>query len=73
MMVLYPIDTLKVQCQAKGVGVRTAVACLRASNPGPLQMLRAMYAGGGSTAAISAVIGALYLVSFLQTQRWLSR
>ncbi|KAK9821778.1 hypothetical protein WJX81_000955 [Elliptochloris bilobata] len=69
-LVLYPLDTLTVQCQAGGLGVRGALAALRAQQLGPTGTLRALYAGCGPTVACSVVIGAVYLCSFYHTKRW---
>ena len=73
IVVLYPVDTLKVQCQAQGARVGDVISCLRAQNLGPLQLLRTLYAGCGSAATCSAVIGAVYLVTFFHAKRMLSR
>lgn len=71
--VMYPMDTIKVQCQAQGTCVSGVLACLQARQLGPLQTLRAMYAGCGSSALCSTVIGAVYLVAFYQTKGLLTR
>jgi hypothetical protein len=73
LVVTYPIDTVKVLCQAQGTGVGSVVSCLRAQNLGPGRLLGTMYAGCGAAAACSVLIGAAYLVSFYHLQRVLTR
>ena len=73
IIVMYPMDTLKVQCQAQGSCVRGVLSGLRARHLGPVQTLRSMYAGCGSAATCSAIIGAAYLVTFYHTKGLLTR
>ena len=73
LVVTYPIDTVKVLCQAQGASVGSVVSCLRARNLGPWRLLGTMYAGCGAAAACSVLIGAAYLVSFYHLQRMMTR
>ena len=67
--VLYPMDTLKIQCQAHSLGSRAAWAAIVSKHAGPGQLMRSMYAGCGSQVVCSAAIGAVYLVSFFQLKQ----
>ena len=69
ILALYPMDTLKIQCQAHSLGSRAAWASIVSRHQGPAQLLRSMYAGCGSAIFCSAAIGAVYLVSFFQLKR----
>lgn len=73
LVCLYPVDTLKVLCQAQGTGVGGVVLCLRARNLGPARLLSTLYAGCGAAAVASVLIGSAYLVSFYHLQRMMTR
>ena len=73
IFVLYPMDTLKIQCQAHSLGGRAAWALILSKNAGPRQLMRSMYAGCGSQVVCSAAIGAVYLVSFFQLKQTFRR
>ena len=73
IFVLYPMDTLKIQCQAHSLGGRAAWALILSKNAGPRQLMRSMYAGCGSQVVCSAAIGAVYLVSFFQLKQMFRR
>lgn len=59
-----------MQCQAGSLGVRGALAALRARRLGAAGTVRALYAGCAPTVACSALIGAVYLCSFYYMRRW---
>ncbi len=69
ILVFYPMDTLKIQCQAHSLGSRAAWASIVSRHNGPVQLLRSMYAGCGSQVCCSAAIGAVYLLSFFQLKK----
>ena len=71
--VLYPMDTLKIQCQAHSLGSKAAWASIVSKHAGPGQLMRSMYAGCGSQVVCSAAIGAVYLVSFFQLKQMFRR
>ena len=73
IFVLYPMDTLKIQCQAHSLGGRAAWALILSKNAGPRQLMRSMYAGCGSQVVCSAAIGSVYLVSFFQLKQMFRR
>ena len=73
IFVLYPMDTLKIQCQAHSLGSRAAWASIVSKHAGPGQLIRSMYAGCGSQVVCSAAIGAVYLVSFFQLKQMFRR
>ena len=73
IFVLYPMDTLKIQCQAHSLGGRAAWALILSKNAGPRQLMRSMYAGCGSQVVCSAAIGAVYLVSFFELKQMFRR
>jgi solute carrier family 25 S-adenosylmethionine transporter 26 len=67
LVALYPLDTLKVQCQARGCSAGTALT--RTLALGPTAALRTLYAGMGGAAAGAAAIGSLYLLTFYAAKR----
>lgn len=68
LAVLYPLDTIKVRCQAQGANAGTVLQELRGMGC-KISTVRALYAGMGSAALCSAVIGAFYLLSFYTVKR----
>jgi hypothetical protein len=67
VVVLYPLETIKVKCQAEGVGAATAVRAVLAS--GPRSALRALYSGIGAAAICSVIVGAVHYASFCMSKR----
>lgn len=65
---LYPLDTLKVRCQANGQGAGPALRELLAHGLHE-KTIRQLYAGLGSAAACSALIGAAHLLVFYGAKR----
>lgn len=66
---LYPLDTVKVVCQAGDCAPRAALAALiPAGTPAPAA-LAALYRGCGGAAVAAAAVGAVYLVSFEAARR----
>ncbi|EFJ47173.1 hypothetical protein VOLCADRAFT_105233 [Volvox carteri f. nagariensis] len=63
ILVLYPLDTVKVRCQASG---ETAAVVLRRllSNGVNLKLLRKLYAGALGAAACAVVVGAVHFASY---------
>jgi hypothetical protein len=68
LVALYPLDSLKVLCQARGAPAAAVLAELRRSGR-PAAALRSLYAGCGSAALCSAAIGAVYLLAFYSARR----
>ncbi|PRW33110.1 mitochondrial carrier [Chlorella sorokiniana] len=68
LVVLYPLDSLKVLCQARGSSTGAVLAELRALGCSG-RALRQLYAGCGSAALCSAAIGAVYLLAFYSAKR----
>ena len=68
LVVLYPLDSLKVLCQARGASTGAVLAELRALGCSG-RALRQLYAGCGSAALCSAAIGAMYLLTFYSAKR----
>ncbi|KAK9809175.1 hypothetical protein WJX72_010841 [[Myrmecia] bisecta] len=58
---LYPLDTIKVKCQAQGAGMATVIRQFYAMGMRK-STLKALYAGMGPSALCSCFIGAVYLV-----------
>ena len=68
LLLLYPLDTLKVRCQAAGNGTVQVLndvfsTGFKRSN------IRHLYAGAGSAALCSAIIGAAHLLVFYAVKR----
>lgn len=59
---------LQVRCQAQGANAGVILRELRAMGPS-MRTLRTLYAGMGSSALCSAVIGAFYLLAFYTVKR----
>lgn len=56
---LFPLDTLKVHCQARSIGIRVAISQIFVK--GPLAGVKSLYAGVGTAAIGAAVVGAVHL------------
>lgn len=67
LVAFYPLDTIKVKCQAGSISVRQALRETMAL--GPAAALRTLYAGMGSTALGAAAIGSIYLLTFYAAKR----
>lgn len=67
LVALYPLDTIKVKCQAANIGAGQAIRETLAL--GPSNAIRTLYAGMGSTALGAAAIGSLYLLTFYAAKR----
>lgn len=65
--VLYPLETLKVKCQAEGVAAAAALSAML--HAGPLGAARQLYAGVGAAALCSVVVGAVHYASFCVSKR----
>jgi solute carrier family 25 (mitochondrial S-adenosylmethionine transporter), member 26 len=67
VMALYPLDTIKVQSQARSAGtiavLRDMLSC------GPSIAVRRLYAGVGSATLGAAAMGSIYLVAFYGAKR----
>lgn len=59
LVALFPLDTLKVQCQARSISIRVAMCQILMQ--GPLAGIKSMYAGVGTAAIGAAVVGAVHL------------
>jgi hypothetical protein len=67
LVALYPLDTIKVQVQARGSSTLAVLFDLSAA--GPAAAARRLYAGCGSAAVGAAALGSLYLVTFFAAKR----
>eukprot|EP00890_Picochlorum_soloecismus_P003030 jgi/Picsp_1/3728/NSC_06564-R1_uncoupling protein ucp-4 solute carrier family 25 member 27 variant 1 len=65
---LYPLDTLKVQCQARSTSLATALRFI--FGHGPRTAISMFYAGVGSATVGAAVVGALHLSIYHFWKRW---
>ena len=71
---LYPLDTIKVRCQAAGIGGLQAFADLQALHKGNLPaLLSALYAGALPATLLSILVGSVHYCTFCTTHRVLSR
>lgn len=66
--VLYPLDTLKVRCQASGCGV-AAILKDMLRNGITISVMQQLYAGVVSASICSVAIGSLYYLTFCAAQR----
>jgi hypothetical protein len=66
--VLYPLDTIKVRCQATGSSARQVVAGLLRQGL-TAQVLQQLYAGVVSASLCSVAVGSLYYLSFCTAKR----
>lgn len=74
MALLYPLDTVKVRCQAGGISSRKALANLYSSTGGNWSaMFAALYAGILPGMALSVVVGSVHYACFCATRRALGR
>ncbi|WPT12529.1 Mitochondrial RNA-splicing protein MRS3 [Picochlorum sp. SENEW3] len=64
---LFPLDTLKVQCQAKSVSLSTALKHI--VQQGPRTAVRLLYAGAGTAAFGGTIVGALHLSVYYYWKR----
>ena len=67
LVAFYPLDTIKVKCQAGSIPVKQALQ--ETLSLGPAAALRTLYAGMGSTALGAAAIGSIYLLTFYAAKR----
>jgi solute carrier family 25 (mitochondrial S-adenosylmethionine transporter), member 26 len=67
LIALYPLDTLKVLCQARGASTGAVLASLMAA--GPSAATAALYAGVGSAAMGAAAVGSVYFLAFQMMRR----
>lgn len=65
--VLYPLETIKVKCQADGVSA--AVAVQQMFGKGPFPAMRQLYSGMGAAAFCSIIVGAVHYASFCMSKR----
>ncbi|KIY98003.1 hypothetical protein MNEG_9958 [Monoraphidium neglectum] len=68
---LYPLDTIKVRCQAQGVPARVVIAAL--SRLGPRAAAAQLFAGARQAAVASVLVGAVHFMSFCSAKRLVSR
>lgn len=70
--VLYPLDTIKVRCQATGCSVGSVVKDLLGGGLN-IRVFQQLYAGVVSASICSVAIGSLYYVSFCMSKRFAHR
>ncbi|KAF6263660.1 mitochondrial carrier domain-containing protein [Scenedesmus sp. NREL 46B-D3] len=67
---VYPLDTVKVRCQAAGLSSRQVLAQLQRSTGGSwAALIAALYAGALPAVPLSVLVGAVHYVSFCTTRR----
>ncbi len=67
LLSLFPLDTLKVHCQARSVSLQQALAAVL--RQGPVVAVRSLYAGVGTAAIGAAIVGAVHLSVFKYWKR----
>lgn len=67
LVAMYPVDTVKVQCQAHSTSAAHVLQEL--FRLGPAVACRKLYAGVGSAAIVAAAMGSLYLFAFYSVKR----
>ncbi len=63
ILLLYPVETIKVRCQTDGMSAAQVVAQMgrQAAQPGGAQLvLKQLYSGIGATAVFSIAVGAIH-------------
>lgn len=74
MALLYPLDTVKVRCQAAGISSRKVLASMYSSTGGNwAAMFPALYAGILPGMALSVLVGSVHYACFCATRRLLGR
>lgn len=68
--VLYPLDTIKVRCQAAGISA-TAVLKELSKHGINMRMMKKLYAGVTGAAATSILVGSLHYVCYCATKRFI--
>ncbi|KAG2497459.1 hypothetical protein HYH03_004614 [Edaphochlamys debaryana] len=68
IVILYPMETIKVRCQADCVGAGVVVRELLKNGWGP-HVVSQLYAGLGSATAFSVVVGAIHWLTFCTAKR----
>ncbi|GIL80177.1 hypothetical protein Vretifemale_9357 [Volvox reticuliferus] len=68
IVILYPLETIKVRCQADGISTATVLANMTRNGWGP-QFIQQLYSGIGSAAAFSVVVGAIHWLTFCAAKR----
>lgn len=71
MVLLYPLDTIKVRCQALGQSSSAVVKQLLQTSKGIAALLKSFYAGCMGAALCSIPIGAVHFASFETSKRLL--
>lgn len=67
LLSFFPLDTLKVHCQARSVSLKQALAAVL--RQGPLAAARSLYAGVGTATIGAAIVGAVHLSVFKYWKR----
>ncbi|GFR49742.1 hypothetical protein Agub_g11899 [Astrephomene gubernaculifera] len=68
IILLYPLETIKVRCQSDGISAVAVVSALL-RNGWNAQVVRELYAGLGSATALSVVVGAMHWFTFCAAKR----
>ncbi|KXZ54726.1 hypothetical protein GPECTOR_4g794 [Gonium pectorale] len=69
ILVLYPLDTVKVRCQASGETAAVVVRRLLRKGVN-LQLLQKLYAGALGAAACAVLVGAVHFASYEGSRKW---
>jgi solute carrier family 25 S-adenosylmethionine transporter 26 len=67
LLSFFPLDTLKVHCQARSMNLQQALAAVL--RQGPVVAVRSLYAGVGTAAIGAAIVGAVHLSVFKYWKR----
>eukprot|EP00198_Chlamydomonas_reinhardtii_P001375 XP_001690711.1 predicted protein [Chlamydomonas reinhardtii] len=68
IVLLYPLETIKVRCQADCLSATAVVQNMTRNGWGP-HVVQQLYAGLGSAAAFSVVVGAIHWLTFCTAKR----
>ncbi|GLC60541.1 hypothetical protein PLESTB_001624900 [Pleodorina starrii] len=68
IVLLYPLETIKVRCQADGISAAAVISSMTRNGWGP-QFVQQLYSGLGSAAAFSVVVGAIHWLTFCAAKR----
>ncbi|KAG1679403.1 hypothetical protein FOA52_007694 [Chlamydomonas sp. UWO 241] len=72
ILLLYPVETIKVRCQTDGLAASQVVSHMwrQAAQPGGASLvLKQLYSGIGATAVFSIAVGAVHWLSFCAAKR----
>ncbi|EFJ49599.1 hypothetical protein VOLCADRAFT_89479 [Volvox carteri f. nagariensis] len=68
IVILYPLETIKVRCQADGISASAVLTNMTRDGWGP-RFMQQLYSGIGSATAFSVVVGAIHWLTFCAAKR----